>query len=290
MPVLALAGATGALGSRVAVRALDAGMTLRVLARDAGRLPPSLRRPGVAVVPGDARDRRVADALVRDADIVFSCAGASVQLGLGHGWRGYRAIDTAANTALIAAARAAGRPRFVYVSVFHTPAMRRLAYVDAHERVAAALGSAGLPHAVVRPTGFHSAIATYVALARRGALPEIGDGSARTNPIADDDLADVCLEAIASRDPALSIDAGGPDVITRRHIGELAFAALGRPPRFRTVPPWLARVGAGALRPVHPRIAQFASFVAAISTRDLVAPALGHSRLADAFAAAARAA
>ena len=290
MAVLAVAGATGALGARVAARALGAGFTLRALVRDPERLLPALRRPGVHVVVGDARDRRAAGELVRGADAVFSCAGASVQLGLGHGWRGYRAVDTAANRALVDAARAAGRPRFVYVSVFHVPAMRRLAYVAAHERVADAIGDAGLPHAIIRPTGFHSAVATYVELARRGALPEIGDGSARTNPIADDDLADVCVEALVRSEPALHVDAGGPDVLTRRSIGELAFAALGRPARFRRVPAWLATAGATLLRPVHPRIAQFAAFVAAISTQDLIAPALGASRLGDAFAHAARAA
>src|SRR5262249_33993960 len=147
-------------------------------------------------------------------------------------------------------------------------------------------GESGLPHAVVRPTGFHSAIATYLTLAQQGALPEIGDGAARTNPIADDDLADVCLEAIAARAPSLMLDAGGPDVVTRHHLGEMAFAALGEPPRFRTLPPWLARLGAAALRPLHPRIAQFAAFVAAISTQDLIAPVLGHTRLVRAFATA----
>ena len=287
MTVLALAGASGALGARVAARAVDAGMTLRILSRDPARLPRALRRPGVAVVTGDARDHATADELVRGADLVFSCAGASVQLGLGHGWRGYHAVDTAANLTLATAARAAGRPRFVYVSVFHTPAMRRLAYVDAHERVVDGIRALDLPHAIVRPTGFHSAVSTYVDLARRGPLPEIGDGAARTNPIADDDLAGVCVDALTAPEPALEVAAGGDEILTRHRIGELAFAALGRAPRFRRVPPWLARTGAALLRPLHPRIAQVAACRAAISVTDLVAPARGRARLADAFATAA---
>ncbi|HVV85712.1 MAG TPA: NAD(P)H-binding protein, partial [Kofleriaceae bacterium] len=237
----------------------------------------------------DGRDRAAAARLVDGADAVFSCAGASVAMGLGHGWRGYGAVDPVVNRTLVdAAAASAARPRFVYVSVFHTPAMRGLAYIGAHERVVDALAASGLPHAIVRPTGFYSAIVpAYLGLVKRGSAPEIGDGTARTNPIGDDDLAGVCLEAIASAEPALAIDVGGPEVLPRRALVELAGAALGRTITVRRVPPWLARAGSAGLRLVHPRMGQFARFVAAISTLDLVAPARGTARLADAFAAAA---
>jgi uncharacterized protein YbjT (DUF2867 family) len=142
---------------------------------------------------------------------------------------------------------------------------------------------------VVRPTGFFSAVGVFVDLARRGAIPEIGGGGARTNPIADDDLAEVCLDAIVADDPRLEVAAGGPDVITRREIGELAFAALGKRPRFRYIPPWLARAGAWMLRPVHPRMSQVASFITALGAHDIVAPAVGTRRLAEHFAVRARA-
>jgi uncharacterized protein YbjT (DUF2867 family) len=283
MSSLAVAGGTGALGRRVIDRALGAGHTIRLLTRDAARIPADLRGRVTPVV-GDARDASAAADLVRGADIVFSCAGASVMMERGRGWRGYGAVDTPINTALVDAAVAAGRPRFVYVSVFHTPAMRRLAYVDAHERVVERIVAAGLPYGIVRPTGFFSAItASYVPMAKKGTLPEIGDGSARTNPIGDDDLAAICMGAITSGERALAIDAGGPDIVTRHEIAEMAFDAAGTKPRFRRVPPWLGRLGAAFLRPLHPRIGQFAAFIATISTADLIAPPHGRERLTDAF-------
>jgi uncharacterized protein YbjT (DUF2867 family) len=285
---LAVAGGTGALGRRVIDRALARGHAIRMVTRDEARIPVELHGRVTPVV-GDARDPRTAAELVRGAGAIFSCAGASVMMERGRGWRGYGAVDTPLNVALVDAAAATGhRPRFIYVSVFHTPALRRLAYVDAHERVVERIVASGLPHAVVRPTGFFSAVAaSYLAMAREGSLPEIGDGRARTNPIGDDDLAAVCVEAIAAEARALAIDAGGPDVVTRHAIGEMAFAAAGTPPRFRRVPPWLGRLGAAFLRPLHPRIGQFAAFIAAISTMDLVAPMRGRERLADAFSRAA---
>ncbi len=288
---IAIAGGTGALGRRVVARALTAGWAVRLLTRDPARVPAAVR-DRVTPVVGDGRDRAIARALIDGVDAVFSCAGASVAVGLGHGWRGFGAVDPVINGALIdAARRAPARPRFVYVGVFHAPAMRRLAYVDAHERVAAALAGSGLPSTVVRPTGFFSAIVpTYLAMARRGRVPEIGDGRARTNPIDDDDLADVCWQAIVDDRAAATLDVGGPEVMARHRFIELAGAALGRDVDARRLPPWLARAGSAGLRLVHPRMGQGGAFVAAIATHDLIAPAHGSRRLADAFAAAAAAA
>jgi uncharacterized protein YbjT (DUF2867 family) len=283
---LLVAGITSALGRAVTERALARGARVRALLRDASRLPADLAHR-ITIATGDARDRAAADAALAGCDAVFSCVGASVLPTLGRGWRGFGAVDWPANRTLADAARAAGVSRFVYISVFHHPDMRRLAYVDAHEKVALYLRAIGLPHAVLRPTGFHSALSSYVDLAARGAIPEVAGGAVVTNPIADEDLADIAADALASRDPALEIDCGGPDTLTRRAIGELAFAAAGQRPRFRRVPAAAMRAFALLGRPLHPRIAQFVAFLAHISTVDLVAPAHGDRRLHEAFAARA---
>jgi uncharacterized protein YbjT (DUF2867 family) len=163
--------------------------------------------------------------------------------------------------------------------------MRHLAYIDAHERVVDHLRATGIGFGVIRPTGFHSAISEFVDLARKGKLPEIGTGATRTNPIADDDLADVCADALDAGDAALEVDCGGPETMTRREMAEGAFAALGRPPRIRSLPAGPLRLATWLGRPFHPRITQFLRFLVEISTRDLIAPAHGTRRLTDAFAA-----
>ena len=126
-----------------------------------------------------------------------------------------------------------------------------------------------------------------VGMARQGKIPEIGGGDVHTNPIADDDLARICADAISSTAPALEVDCGGPEVMTRRAIAEAAFAAIGQPPRIRSLPALPVRMAMTLARPLHPRISQFFKFIVAISTQDLVAPAHGQRRLADAFAAVA---
>ena len=279
-----VAGASGALGRAVAEQALARGWAVRAMVRDPARVPAELapRLAGIAVA--DARDRAAVDRAVAGVDAVFSSVGASVLPALGHGWRGFGAVDWPSNRTLIDAAKAGGVGRFVYVSVFHTDGMRRLAYVDAHERVADHLRDSGIPHAVVRPTGFFSAIApSYVDLARKGKIPEIGGGAVKTNPIGDADLAEVCAGGLDSTDPALDLPCGGPEIVTRRQIAELAFQAIGKPARFRTLPAGLMRAAMWLGRPFHPRITQFFSFIAHISTHDLVAPTYGRRRLADAF-------
>jgi len=291
MDRLLVVGATGSLGRAVAETALarGGGARVRVLVRNPDRLAASLK-DRVEVVVGDARDPRAARLAAAGVDRVFSCAGASVQPGLGRGWRGYGAVDWTINRTLIDAAAEARARRFVYVSVFHPKEMARLPYIAAHERVVAHLRGSGLGYGVVRPTGFFSTVGVFVDMARKGAIPEIGaSGGVRTNPIADEDLAIVCADALASDDPRLELEAGGPDVVTRREIGELAFAAVGRRPKFRHIPGWLARAGAWMLRPLHPRMSQFASFIAALGTCDNIAPAHGTRRLADAFTERARA-
>ena len=212
------------------------------------------------------------------ADVIVNCAGASVAMALGHGWRGYRAVDVPIGLAAVEHARATGA-RLVYVAAHHTPALRRCAYIDAHERVAEAMAS--VDGYVVRATGFFAVFAQLLELARHGWLADIGDGRARTNPISERDLAEIVVDVALGAAGPREIAAGGPEVLARRELFELVASAAGRPVRIVRAPVWLARGGSALLSLVHPRIGQFARFAAALATSDSIAPALGTTRLAD---------
>lgn len=232
----------------------------------------------LTVTRAQARDARALAAT--SAHAIVNCAGASVALGLGHGWRGYRAIDTPIGLAAIAAARKLD-VRLVYVGVHHTPAFAANWYVDAHEQVARAMRD--IDGVVVRPTGFFSAFASLMPLARRGLLVDLGDGQVRTNPIAEHDLAAIVAEAV-SGDGVREFACGGPEVMTRRSIFELVAAAATRQAvKVRRMPIWLARLSTAALCAVHPRIGQFARFATLLAQHDLIAPALGTLTLARYF-------
>lgn len=265
MQVLVLGG-TGGLGRLVCGELERRGLT----ARAAGRRD------------GDARDPAVVTKLAAGASAIIDCAGASVALGLGHGWRGYRAVDTRIGLAAVEAAKRTGA-RLVYISVASAPALAHCAYIDAHERVVAAM--AELDGVIVRPTGFFSAYASLLPMARRGLLFDLGDGRARTNPIDERDLATIIAECVRG-DGAREISAGGPEVMTRREIIERVGAASGRRVKVRSVPVWLARANSLVLRALHPRIGQFLQFAAGLAEHDVIAPALGTRRFGDYLAGA----
>src|SRR5690606_29799944 len=160
-----------------------------------------LEARGHRAVPLGRRDGDLRDpALIAraGAPLIINCAGASVAMALGHGWRGYHAVDVPIGLAAVEAARRT-RARLVYVSANHTPALRWLAYIDAHERVAEAM--TGIDGAVIRPTGFFSAITSaFLPMARRGRMFDVGDGRARTNPISEHDLAEIIVDVALGGD------------------------------------------------------------------------------------------
>jgi uncharacterized protein YbjT (DUF2867 family) len=273
-----VAGATGALG-RAVVRELQArGHTVRALVREPAR---AVGLGADEVHAADALDAAALRGACEGVRRVFSCLGASMSPSARER-RSYVAVDVPANANLLTEARRAGVARFVYVSVFHAPERRDIAYCRAHEEVVDRLRASGLDWGVVRPTGFFSALAELVDMARRGPLPELGDGLARSNPIHEADLARVCADVLEQSGPT-EVDVGGPEVLTRRQMAERAFAALGRPARLRRMPTGVASAAGWLLQPFHPRLAQLAAFVSAIHQQDLIAPVHGQRTLGDYF-------
>lgn len=279
LPRILVAGASGQLGRCVVARLRALGHPVRTLSRrpEAAKLLEAL---GAEIRLADATEDGALAGVCDGVDVVCSCLGGSVSLRSKER-RGYQEIDVAANRNLLAEARRAGVKRFVYVGAFRGAGWAGTAYARAHETFATDLAQSGIPHAVVRPTGLFSVFAELLDTARGGPLPVVGGGASRTNPIHDDDVAALCVDAIRSSEPALAIDCGGPDVVTRREIDELCFAALGRKPRLMPVPALLMRVSARLIGLFHRRLGQLFEFATAVATNDCVAPSRGQRHLAD---------
>ncbi len=226
---------------------------------------------------GDLRDPTV---IARSgAPLIINCAGASVQMGLGFGWRGYRAVDVPIGRAAIEAAQRT-RARLVYISTHHAPSMRSTPYVDAHERVAAAMKD--VDGAVVRPTGFFSAITgAFLPMARFGRMFDVGSGTARTNPICERDLAEIVVDVALGGDGPRDVTVGGPEIMTRREMLERVAEAAGHRAKISAVPVGLAKLNAALLGLVHPRMGQFVKFAVGLAQHDIIAPACGTTKLAD---------
>ena len=254
-----LLGARGGLGTLIARELVAKGHAVRTVERTAARDPDALT------------------AAAKGAGAIVDCAGASVAMALGKGWRGYRAVDTPIGLAAVHAAKQLDI-RLVYVGVAHPPELARCAYVDAHERVANAMRD--IDGVVVRATGFFSAYAALLGMARRGFLMDIGSGQTRTNPIDEHCLAEIVAEQITGEGPR-ELSVGGPEILTRAEIFERVAALADRKVRMWRLPTWLAGINAAMARAVHPRIGQFMTFAVLLAKHDAIAPSVGTRRFGD---------
>jgi len=257
-----VAGASGGLGRAIAAHSERAGHTVRGLSR-------------ADFVDDDALARAVTG-----GDAIVSALGAPVSLTWGPR-AGYMETDVPLHARLVAAAKRADVRRFVYVSVFGEGAVERTVYVRAHRVVEEQLRASGLASVVVRPTGFMSAFLPFLDMAARGLAFLPGDGRAESNPIATDDLAQVCVDGLAG-DPR-TVPCGGPLVHSRRGVIEEAFSVVGKRPRILSTPLAMLRLNALLLGPVNPRLRDLLRFVCAISSQDLVAPKLGTTTMREVF-------
>jgi uncharacterized protein YbjT (DUF2867 family) len=123
----------------------------------------------------------------------------------------------------------------------------------------------------------------FLAMARRGIAWIPGDGRARTNPVHPDEVAEACLDALHGNG-SRELPVGGPDILTRQEIVELAFRAVGTKPRILHLPRGVLLAGSALLRPVHPRLSEVTDFASRALTNDFLAPLSGSRRLADHFA------
>ena len=276
-----VAGATGTLGRQIVRELLARGERVRALVRD----PRSARAQSLGaaeLVAGDLLDAASLGGICDDIDVVVSTAGASMRLGGLSDRRSFMEVDFGGNANLLEIARTSGVAKFVYVSLFGARELLRTEYAAAHERFVGALAAAEMPHTIVRPTGFFSFFGEMVDMAARGSVLLIGDGSAHTNPIDERDLAEICADAIVQDERVIS--AGGPDVLTRRRIAELAFEAVEKRAKISSISPGAFTAMTKPVALVNRRLHALCAFGAAVSTIECVAPRRGRRSIADYFA------
>ena len=268
-----VAGATGHLGRRIVPELRRRGYTVRILVRDATSVSPALQRHVESIVNGDLTRPATIAGVCKDVDVVLSCAGAAMTLGRARDRQSFHDVDCVGNGHLLDEAERAEVGKFVYVSVLFSGLLRHTAYVAAHEEFVRRLTTSGMDHTVMRPTGYFSFFDEMLRLAARGRVPMIGDGSSRTNPIHEQDLAEACVAAIAHSDR--EIELGGPAIYSREQIALLAFEALGTPAKLVRIPAPVFRAASLVTRLFNPRLAALLEFGAVVSQVDAIAPRRG---------------
>jgi NAD(P)H dehydrogenase (quinone) len=219
--VIAVTGASGRVGRRVAELLAAEGRTLRLLARDPGRAP---RLPGAEAAAASYEDPAGLLAALAGADVLFLVSihgepGARARLHAG-------AIDAAAG---------AGVRHLVYLSFQGASPDSAFPYSRDHALTEAHLRGSGLPFTVLRDC-------LYLDL-----LPEMfgADGVVR-GPAGEGRAAWVAREDVARaaaavlRDPAAhegaAYDVTGPEALTLAEAAARLSALAGRPLRYEDEP------------------------------------------------------
>lgn len=280
MNTILVAGASGMLGRSVVRRLRTEGYRVRVLIRSKKKWD-SLSEQVDEVFVADLGDHASFQRCCDGVDGVISCAGASMNVKNLSDRRTFTEVDLRGNERLLETAKASGVKKFVYVSVAKADVMTDVEYSRAHFLFEQSLIRSGMDHAVVRPTGFFYFMGEIFAMAMKGRGIVFGDGSSRTNPIHEEEVAGACLAALRGTDTL--IEAGGPEIFTRKEIVELAFRVAGGRPSITSVPPVLFTAAIMPMRIFNPRIYALLKFGAAVSVTDGIAPVYGKRTLHDYF-------
>lgn len=212
--LIAVAGASGELGSRVAHRLADRGAEQRLIVRDAGRAP----RLGanVVTVPGGYADAQGLCEALRGTDTLLLVPAAEA------------ADRVEQHLTAVKAAEQAGVERIVYVSFQGAAPEATFTLARDHAATEAAIRETGRPHCLPRMSLYMDFLPEFV---QDGVIRgPAGDG--RVAAVLRDDLADVLVELLLddAHDGA-PFDVTGPEALSLDEVAEQLTAA-GTPTRY----------------------------------------------------------
>jgi uncharacterized protein YbjT (DUF2867 family) len=152
---------------------------------------------------------------------------------------------------LIRAAREAGVPRFVHVSITHADSSSPLPYFRGKGMLEEALIASGMSYGILRPTvifGREDILINNMAwLLRRFPVFAIpGDGSYKLQPIYVEDMADLAFAA-GQRNTNETVDAVGPDIFTFDRLVRLVAWTVHSEALLFHVPPAITLLAGGLI-------------------------------------------
>jgi uncharacterized protein YbjT (DUF2867 family) len=240
-PPVLVAGANGQLGSVIVRKLAAAGVPVRALGRNAEKLK-ALDAPGVEIVPVD---------LLNLARLTEACRGAGEIVSTANNFMGKGAtspmkIDLTAHQNLCAAARNAGVRRIIYVSAKNIDQDSPVDYFRIKWYIEDAIRRSGVPYVILRPTAFMDIWVDQVVadpIRKKGAATIFGPGTARTNYIAVDDVAEFVARIVARQEVVNEvIEIGGPSTMSMNDLTTLVEKQLGAGGRRRHIPVFALRL------------------------------------------------
>ncbi|MBK5231489.1 MAG: NAD(P)H-binding protein [Thermoleophilia bacterium] len=256
-----VAGATGYIGRKLALRLAEAGCTVRCLARSPEKAK-DLEEAGCEVVKADVLDPKSLDVAMEGVGIAYYLVHS-----MGRGAKeDFQETDRRAATNFAEAAKKAGVGRIIYLGGLGEGKSKHL---RSRQETADALASTGLPQTYLRAAavlggGSESFRTVYYLVKRLPLMVTPRWTTTRTQPIA---VKDVVSYLAASRELGKEgdtedhvIELGGPDVTTYGGMmDKMAEAMNRRPPKRIAVPflsPGLSSRWIGLVTPVDTGVAR----------------------------------
>lgn len=240
-------GGSGFIGRHLVRRLTERGWRVRVAVRNPDKALP-LKTAGVVgqVVPTfcNIRNRAMVDAALADSDIAINLVGILYESGR----QKFDTLQTEGAATIAQAAAAAGVQQLVHLSAIGASAESESGYARSKAAGEAAVLSAFPTATILRPSvlfgpedGFFNLFGTLARLFP--ALPLIGGGHTRFQPVYVGDVADAVMAALDRADAAgQTYELGGPQVMTFREILETVRAVTYRRPILLPVPWPIARL------------------------------------------------
>ena len=228
-----VAGATGYLGQYLVEDLKKRGFWVRVLIRKENQ--KELFNDVNDFFIGEITDAKSLSGICQDIDWVFTSIGITRQKD----GMTYMDVDYQGNSNLLNEAKGAGVDSFLYVSAINGDKQRHLKIFEAKERFVDELKESGLNYTIMRPNGFFSDMKDFLAMAKKGKVYLFGKGDFKLNPIHGEDLAEVCVDKISSKENEIIV--GGPDMLSQNELATLALNVLGKKPGIVHLPDWIRK-------------------------------------------------
>ena len=228
-------GATGQLGSVIARKLLAGGVPVRAFARSKEKLAP-LAAAGAEIVAADLRDLSKITEACRGVGQIVSTANNN----MGKGPTSPMKTDVSIYQNLLAAARNTGVRRLIYVSFRGVTSGETVDIFRLKWYIEDAIRRSGIPHVMVRASAFMDVWIDQViapGIRRSGVATVFGDGSAVTNYVAVEDVAEYIVKIVAREDVRNeNIEVGGPSDKSFNDLVSLVDRQLGGKGKRRHLP------------------------------------------------------
>jgi uncharacterized protein YbjT (DUF2867 family) len=242
-------GASGFIGRAIVKRLAAEGAVVAAVARHAHEatfLKPMGDVGQIALIDADMRDDGALAAVVAGADIVVNAIGILYQRGA----QSFEAMHARLPVRLAVAAQAAGVTQILHVSALGADPQSASSYARTKAEGESELRAAFPAAIVLRPAlvfgpedDFFNRFGAYARFLP--ALPLIGGGKTRFQPVYVGDVADAAVAALQREDAAGQVfELAGPEIYSFKELMELLLRETGRRRLLVPIPFGLASVEA----------------------------------------------